>query len=1033
MTQLIEIPFNAGMSEDSDPLLLPFGGFSSVSGMRLGKKGRLDPLPAYEALGTTIAGFGNSLKAYDIFAHGDARLLALGATTSALPPTNVYQFTGLSGKEWSPVGTPDSTPNTIQVPIVTDLRDMPRPPQQPSGVYSAHVAAGGGYVCVVWTSVADGFVYAYVFRASDGVQLVYTRLVAVVTSVPPRVLYVNDGFVVFTAVNADDISAYTFRPGTDTAFSGATVVLNDAAALANFEVANVSGAATNWVLVRANFGPDLRALRGTFSGGTVTVVTTIAIDAVNQYSGTTICADNTDAAIVVAARRTSNNRVTLWTYPLTGGAATAGPTLDIFNVAARGDTYPFAGYLQLGSSYVGTGVASRIEIAESVPVDAATTPTGQPAVYITQRIPITHAQDFLRGVQGVTMHSGFLSVVYYNLTPQVFFGALVDKPMLGTTPVARSNALIQMWMGPDRSFTAALKDVNLGGQQTTFSTSMMGNIAVDISTGLYYWCHFLRDPVLTTVIPNVTEFRIQTSARRRQSAELDGQLLISGGRCFSYDGGPTLTDPGFEQPDIRIDAVSNGAGALTNNATYNYCAIWTWTDGHGRKHRSPVSLIQTRTLGATDDTVDLSVSVPHSLRNAGQNTLLGSSPQIELYRTVASGGIPGATFHLTLTANVPLTGTYGARVQVTDLTSDAALAFQPILYTQSQTPLEHHAPPPFRYIAAGRSRVILGGLPDETAVSFSKLTFPGEPVEFAAAGQLAFTKSIGEPVTAVMALDDSFIVASKRALYSISGAGPDHSGLGEFTEPARIPGLGGIEDWRSVVETPQGYFFLSASARLFFVDRSGAISWTTGRVVQDTLVAFPEVTSAAYCRKMGCVVFSCVDTNSASRLLFYDVHNSAWYVQTPTADGFSGFVVKVLEANGGLLHLLSSTGTVYRERTGTADADMSAGFAVTTGSVKFNTAGGWGKIYKISVRGVSLSTSAQLAVSVTGEGDVSVRSQGNRNPTTPGAFFKTFVVDEPKQSVVTISVTGRYVQLQALVLEVEGKPGVNRRPAGDKG
>jgi hypothetical protein len=1014
---LIEIPFDKGESEAADVSQLERGTFRLVENMRLDRDGRLVPRPDTMALsmGTTLLA--------DVWSYKD-RLLGVGGLTTL--PLGIFQYTGLS-PAWSQIGRNAATGDSLPVPLVTSLRDIPVVPQQEGGVKSVRVAAGGGYVCYVFNvDDSSGTGGVIIFRASDSAVLLYQRLSTAANEPYQQLkcIYVDDGFIIGGSDSDGDIRVYTFRPGVNTSLQGPTDIHTSTGTVQSWDMVAETGSTTTFAMVVSDNqgGQRLGVLRHSFSAGSLSaVVARVSLDTTNLHNAVAIASDVTSGRVAVLARRNATQQATLWTLTTAALATSVGPTTDIFQSVAESHTYNARDRQVAVAFSTGAAFADRITCFTQVTTDGTSMFAKATVVNAT-----THAQtdeDFWRESRATTGHT---MITLGGATNTLIFGGQLERYRTsgGVVETSFPRNFVGQWNTASAlKVVTAATDFYLGGRQGSADSDAWGNIARDTSTGLYYWAKTVRDPLSAHTSPvnqpALSEFKV-ASTDRRQAAEFDGQLVITGGTPLTFVGGPHYTDIGFEPPVLGAATPSNGAGTLTNSATYTYIAVFKYIDSSGRTTLSPPSAPETLDLGATDDTVTLIYSGPKTPK--GQVTL-GTSCVLEVYRTVYSGGVPGATFHLTQRAIVTA---FGTPITVVDTQPDSTLVDEPILYTQSQTPVAHEAPLPCKYIAVGRSRAVLGGIPDETSVQFSKLAFPGEPIEFALPGLLAFTASIGEPVTAVFALDDSFLVASARHLYRISGAGPDHSGLGEFGPPERLPGLGGVKDWRSVAETPSGYFFQSSDERLLFVDRGGSVSWAQGQAVRDTLALYPVIQAATYSRNLNSVFFGC--TNSAGsdgRTLVFDLRREVWY--TWTSAPFNA--VKSLVDQNGLLTVLNLTGSVHQEAAGTY---LAAGGRVETGNIKNGSVASWNALRRIGIRGTGLDAAGSLTVSVDYDDGAGFVSLGSHATSGTGPYLKWWVPGARKVDSFRVRIDAVDVALNALVLDIEPRRGHSRRPAGDQ-
>lgn len=1037
---LVSIPFDGGMNEGVDQSQLPNGVFREVQNMRLRRDGQLAPRPPYAALTMTTTS-GNTLSATDIWPYRD-QLVVTGYTTLSQANANAWAYRDRTAAKWHAI---DGRSNTaFMLPFVTNLRDLPRPLPPNGGASSVSVAAGGGYVCTVWHETSTSKGYVLVQRASDGAQILYEQLASGANEpyIMPRVIYQNTSFIIAASDSDDDIRVMTFRPDADTALSSSSQVFGTASQINSFEIAAVRGSSTGFVLVHSTSQP-LLAIRGCTvdSAGAVSLsglFATVNVDAVNTYNDVSICADSS-AGVFVTARLNATSLTTAWTYTI-AGVASVGPTTDVFDEVALGATP--------GDHLMSCVVSIDGVTCACLATTAQTGASSEPISQFETRSFAAHAATARTYWFNSRLTSGLLPFAASS-DAYVFAGCELeifkDKETATTSSrdfLGSANALIRVCIGasPARQVAAYLDNGFAGRPLATDTFTDAGtihtqlcNIALDASTGLAYWARLQADPLEMAgigsagnsdrALPVVAEMQVGGTARR-QTAELDNQLFVTGALPLTLSGGALLSETSFETPHIEVVTPSNGAGTLTNSGVYSWVVVFRWVDAQGRVHLSPPSKPISSTFGATDDTAGLIVYAPHTLRF---RTDIGSAVQVDLYRTQNGG----ATFRLAQRYTMVANDAEGERLSLTDTTPDTTLAAAPILYTQSQTPVAHAPAPPCKYAVASRSRIVLGGTNDETEVVFSKLIFPGEPIEFAPPGLLGYRKSIGEPVTALMALDEQVIVASAKSLYRIAGAGPDHSGQGEFLDPERIPGLGGVSNWRSVVEVPTGYFFQSDNDKLYFVDRGGAISWVQGQAVRDTLASYPVIVAAAYVRSQNCVFFGCsTSTNTASQLLVFDLRREIWYVDSEAA--VLNGITSLAEYDGGLV--IVSDGDVYIETQGSFHTSG----RVTTGHIRNGSLCSWNRLKRIGIRGTVIGAATPtvtVAIDLEHE-DANVpgfQSLGSHTPTEgPGdAFTKFWTVPNQKLSSFKLQITAADVYLNELLLDIEPRRGIARRKPAD--
>jgi hypothetical protein len=320
--------------------------------------------------------------------------------------------------------------------------------------------------------------------------------------------------------------------------------------------------------------------------------------------------------------------------------------------------------------------------------------------------------------------------------------------------------------------------------------------------------------------PVVMQFRLH-SPERRSTAALGGQLYIAGGAVGCWDGVRTVEAGFFDTPviDSATPSAEGGAAAVPSSSTFTYSVAFDWYDSKGDRHLSLVSDDLQVNTGASDDTVTLVVSTPHSMRTLG-----ATSCKVIVYRTRAA---PDRTKRRTV-FGFPVT--YAASITLVDEASDSEILTQEVIYTQGSRgtlsgPLQHEAPYPTTFLDAGSKRIAGAGLPLQTQAQHSKQVFPEEPIEWS--GRVGHFSEVQGRTTAVICQDQATIVATRDRLLVVGGIGPDDQGNGEFDPPRELPGNRvGVIDHRSIVKTGEGTWFQAYPDRLYLMPRDGgAAQW----------------------------------------------------------------------------------------------------------------------------------------------------------------------------------------------------------------
>lgn len=396
----------------------------------------------------------------------------------------------------------------------------------------------------------------------------------------------------------------------------------------------------------------------------------------------------------------------------------------------------------------------------------------------------------------------------------------------------------------------------------------------------------------------------------RSHVSATGGVYLSGGFLAQFDGRSTVESGFLYAPEIISLTESNGAGALTTTGTYRYVVVWFWVDDLGLLHSSEPSAPMSITLTGVNDTVTVVFTAP-ALTLRGRHGVSIRNPYAIVYRT-ANGG---RTYTQVTPDNAGVLMVDGQEASYLDVASDASMIDNDPLYTQNGD-LPNVMPPACGQVWRGSERLAVALLADANTVQVSKIIVPVEPVVWA--DHDAFRLTVADPVTAVAALDGQWIVFTKKGITSFAGEGPDDKGIGSFAAGVAIPTETGCNDWRSVIEVPQGLLFQGTEVnRIYLLPRGGGAPQWVGQNVRDTLANFPVITGVTYVAADDCVVFTCVNTaGTDSRLIVLDLRNNAW-----TVDNFEVATPAVLASgswNGrlGLAAWESSTLTAYIQTAG---------------------------------------------------------------------------------------------------------------------
>lgn len=297
--------------------------------------------------------------------------------------------------------------------------------------------------------------------------------------------------------------------------------------------------------------------------------------------------------------------------------------------------------------------------------------------------------------------------------------------------------------------------------------------------------------------------------QRFENSELGENLHTSGGVIQSYDG-KEIVEHGFH---LFPEGVATGANAVSggsmSDGTYQYVAVYNWTDNKGQEHRSAPSIPISVTTSAGGSSQTQAINVP-TIRLTQKTNVV-----IELYRTEDTGII----FYKTTSTTAP---EYNDKtvdtIAIVDTKSDAQLISGEILYTTGGV-LDNISAPSAYLIASLNDRLFLAGLEDENKLQYSKIRNEGKPVEFNDTLTIN-VNSTGGPITALAAMDDKLIIFKDSAIFYLSGNGPNNLGEQDnFIDPELVSADVGCISPKSIVLTPQGLMFKSKKG-IYMLSRS---------------------------------------------------------------------------------------------------------------------------------------------------------------------------------------------------------------------
>lgn len=288
------------------------------------------------------------------------------------------------------------------------------------------------------------------------------------------------------------------------------------------------------------------------------------------------------------------------------------------------------------------------------------------------------------------------------------------------------------------------------------------------------------------------------------TARVGGAQFFAGAMLAQYDG-QRSTEAAFHCFPEGLSTALVASGSLTG--TYQYCALYEWTDAAGQRHQSAPSIAVT----ATPSAQNVTVTVP-SLSITARTGVT-----VVLFRTVNNGS---TFFRLNSAAsalsNTPTTA-HSATVNYTDSATDASIEANEILYTTSGA-FENVGPGPCSAVAAHQGRLWMVGLEDGSEFRYSQAVVNGQGLQFSDALSDRIPQGSGD-LSAIGVLDDKVVLHTPRPKFVVFGQGPAVDGTQNgYSTPQLLPSAHGCVDQRSLCNISSGQVYQS-SRGLYLLNR----------------------------------------------------------------------------------------------------------------------------------------------------------------------------------------------------------------------
>lgn len=453
-----------------------------------------------------------------------------------------------------------------------------------------------------------------------------------------------------------------------------------------------------------------------------------------------------------------------------------------------------------------------------------------------------------------------------------------------------------------------------------------------------------------------------------RSTEFGGESYLSGGLFSAYDG-RVVFDYGISR-GVVVGARSNlGGGGSIAAGDYLYGFVEEWRSNAGVLHRSVTASTTETSAASGTTTIWVLTSALSNKRGDIAYATAGSaeySPQqVVTFRSDVGGEV---YYRLTYEPNYnTTTKAFQSSFQtITDTRADSdiggtvALTTRPLIYTTGGI-LDDDPPPNLITHALHKSR-LWGVAGDRRTIWFSKSFL--DDLGVAPGFSPSFRITMDEDVNAIWTLDEKAIVASDESLWFLLGGegGPAPTGQGsDIQGPIRIQTEVGCTNPRSVVGMPDGTMF-EGDGRIYLLTRALEVVWI-GRQVQDTLDAYPNITSATLVQQKTQVRFTCNnDDGDEHVVLVFDYSAKQWTTFRYLAGGVA---IADARMHDGQFYFLTTAGQAYRETSTVNGLDAGSWVPMTLETAWISAAGplAFQSVRRFALHGTSLSDHA-LTVSV---------------------------------------------------------------------
>lgn len=788
--QPVSINFSQGLNTKTDPWQLPPGQFLSlvnsvfVKGGLLQKRNGHRGLPALPDTSSTYATTLND------------NLTAVGASIAAL---------NAGSDAWVPKGT--------IAPM--ELTTLPLIRNSVNQTQCDAVIATNGLVCTVYTQTNTGTsTYKYAIADSvTGQNIVAPAAIPVSSGVvtgSPRVFLLGNYFVIVftnvitavshlqyvaistmtpTVVTANQDIASAYIPATTLSWDGA--VTNN-----NLYIAynNTTGGQS----IKVTYLSASQAATGSTSTTPVTFASEIAtimsvcIDTTTTPNSPTIYVAYWDSA--GSTGKIFAVSLSLTTKMSPTSVLTSGTVLNVTTAAQAGVCNYF---YEVPNNYsYDSGVPSHYIAKRAITLPATvTTGTVSPAAGSAASGSIVARSVGLASKAFIVAGVEYLLAAYQSPYQNTYF-LINGSTSVAAAPIAVAKLAYQNGGG---YLTLGLPSVSIYDSTVSFAYLVKDFIAAQSTVSATPVAGAILGVYSQTGI-NLASYTLNTSV---VTAEIAGNLHITGGFLWQYDGYLPVEHNFFLYPD-SVEVTTSTSGGLLTDQDYFYAATYEWEDNQGNVYRSAAS-IEVKQTTSGGNTSSNTVNVPY-LRLTYK---IANPLKIVIYRWSVAQPV---FYRVTSLTSVQTNVTASDSLAFVDTLADTAIVGNDILYTTGGVVEDINAPS-FDSIFLFDDRLWGIDAEDKNLLLFSKQVIEATPVEMSDLFSIYVAPSIGAqgptgPLKCGAAMDDKAILFKASAMSYVNGTGPDNTGANnQYSQPVFITSTVGCSNQKSIVLMPDGLMF----------------------------------------------------------------------------------------------------------------------------------------------------------------------------------------------------------------------------------